>query len=56
MSLRHADYNQRCMGAAHRRYRFTLEALALVRKLAVPALQINLARERVNVAASSKAE
>ena len=51
VSFRQADYNQRRMDAAHRRYLSALKALALVRKLAVPALQINLARKQVNVVA-----
>ena len=50
-TFRQADFNQRRMDAAHRRYLSALKALALVRKLAVPALQINLARKQVNVVA-----
>ena len=37
------------MNAAHKRYLSAIKALALVRKLAVPAFQINLARKQVNV-------
>ena len=37
------------MDAANRRYLAALKALALVRKLALPALQIKLARKQVNV-------
>jgi hypothetical protein len=51
LSLKQGDYHQRRMDAAHRRYLSALKALALVRKLAVPALQINLARRQVNVVA-----
>jgi hypothetical protein len=50
-TIRQADFHQRRMDAAHKRYLSALKALALVRKLAVPALQINLARKQVNVVA-----
>lgn len=50
-TFRQAEFNQRRMDAANRRYLAALKALALVRKLAVPALQINLARKQVNVVA-----
>ncbi len=49
-SFRQADFNQRRMDAANRRYLAALKALALVRKLAVPAVQINVAKQQVNVA------
>ncbi len=49
VSFRQADYNQRRMDAAHKRYLSALKALALIRKLAVPAFQINVARKQVNV-------
>jgi hypothetical protein len=51
LTIRQADYHQRRMDAANRRYLAAVKALALVRKLAVPALQINLARKQVNVVA-----
>jgi hypothetical protein len=51
LNIRQADYHQRRMDAVNRRYLAALKALALVRKLAVPALQINLARKQVNIAA-----
>jgi hypothetical protein len=44
------DYHQRRMDAAHRRFLAALEALATVRRLTLPALQINVARRQVNVA------
>lgn len=43
------DY-QRRMDRAHRRYLAALKTLALVRKLALPVLQVNIARSQVNVA------
>jgi hypothetical protein len=50
LSIKQADYHQRRMDAAHRRYLSALKALALVRKLAVPVLQVNIAKKQVNVA------
>lgn len=52
-SFRQADYNQRRMDAAHKRYLSALKALALVRKFAVPALQINLAKKQVNIVSAA---
>ena len=46
-----SNFHQRRMDAANRRYLAALKALAVVRKLAVPALQINIARKQVNVVA-----
>jgi hypothetical protein len=51
LSIKQADYHQRRMDSANRRYLAALKALALVRKLAVPALQVNIARKQVNVVA-----
>src|SRR5262245_37576683 len=45
------DYQQRRMDHAHRRYLSAIKTLALVRKLALPVLQVNIARKQVNVAA-----
>ena len=49
MTLEQGDYYQRRMDRAHKRYLAALRALALVRKLAVPVLQLNVARRQVNV-------
>jgi hypothetical protein len=54
-TFRQDDYHQRRIGAAHRRYLSSLKALAAVRKLAAPTLQINIARRQVNVAGTSEA-
>ena len=40
---------QRSRDRAHHRYLSALKALAQVRKLALPALQVNIAKEQVNV-------
>lgn len=51
LTIRQADFHQRRMDAANRRYLAAIKALAVVRRLAVPALQVNIAREQVNVVA-----
>jgi hypothetical protein len=43
---------QRCISSAQRRYLAAIKALAVVRKLAVPVLQLNIARKQINVAGS----
>jgi hypothetical protein len=53
LSMAWGDYYQRWMDRAHRRYLTAIKTLALVRKLAVPVLQVNIARRQVNVAGSS---
>jgi len=46
-----ADYWQRRINSAHKRYLTAIKTLATVRKLALPALQVNIARKQVNVVA-----
>ena len=48
--MKQAEYYQRRMNHAHKRYLSALKTLALVRKLAVPVLQMNIAKKQVNVA------
>jgi hypothetical protein len=50
MSLTQADYFQRRIHRTHQRFLSAVETLARVRKLAVPALQVNIARNQVNLA------
>jgi hypothetical protein len=50
MSLDLGAYYQRCLSSAQKRYLSAIKTLALVRKLAVPVLQVNIARKQVNVA------
>ncbi len=52
-TLAQGDYYQRRMDRAHKRYLSALKTLALVRKLALPVLQLNIARKQVNVAAGT---
>ena len=56
MSLDLATYYQRSISSAQKRYLAAIKALALVRKLALPALQINIARKQVNVTGPCAAE
>jgi hypothetical protein len=44
------DYHQWRMDVAHRRYPSAIKVLALVRKLALPVLQVNIAKRQTNVA------
>jgi hypothetical protein len=48
-----ADFHQRRMDATNRRFLVAVKTLALVRKLAVPVLQVNIAKEQVNVATNA---
>ena len=50
MPLELATYYQRSLSAAHKRYLSAIKTLAVVRKLAVPVLQVNIAKRQVNVA------
>ncbi len=51
MSIKQGDFRQRRIDATNRRFLAAVKALALVRKLAVPVLQVNLAQKQVNVMA-----
>src|SRR5262249_8135014 len=53
LSLDLGAYYQRSISAAHKRYLSAIKTLAVVRKLAVPVLQVNIARKQVTVAATS---
>jgi hypothetical protein len=48
--LKQLDFQQRRMDATNRRFLAAVKTLALVRKLAVPVLQVNIAKKQVNVA------
>lgn len=50
MGMELANHYQRCIDRAHKRYLAAIKTLAQVRKLAVPVLQVNIARKQVNVA------
>jgi hypothetical protein len=50
MSLELGNYYQRSISSAQKRYLAAIKTLALVRKLAIPILQVNIAKKQVNVA------
>jgi hypothetical protein len=50
LTIVQGDYHQRLIDRAHRRYLSALKTLAVVRKLALPVLQVNIAKKQVNVA------
>lgn len=52
-SIRQAEFMQNRMDRAHRRYLSALKTLALVRKMAVPVIQMNFAKKQVNVVGAS---
>lgn len=52
MTMKQGEFRQRRMDAANRRFLAAVKALALVRKLALPVLQVNIAKRQVNVAAA----
>ena len=51
MALELATFYQRSISAAQKRYLSAIRALAQIRKLALPVLQVNIAKKQVNVAA-----
>jgi hypothetical protein len=51
-TIAQAEYHQRKTEKAHARFLSSLRTLAQVRKLAVPVLQLNIAKNQVNVAGS----
>ena len=52
MSLELGSYYQKSIDRAHLRYLSAIKTLATVRKLALPVLQVNIAKKQVNVAGS----
>ena len=51
-SCRRSRSYQLSISSAQKRYLAAIKTLAVVRKLAVPVLQVNIARKQVNVAGS----
>jgi hypothetical protein len=49
LNLIQADFHQRKIDRAHARFLSAVKTLAQVRKLAVPALQVNIAKNQVNL-------
>jgi hypothetical protein len=52
-TIKQIDFFQRRMDATNRRFLAAVKTLALVRKLAVPALQVNIAKKQVNIVTSA---
>jgi hypothetical protein len=50
LSVKWYEYYQRRMNHSHKRYLSALKTLALVRKLAIPVLQVNIAKKQINMA------
>jgi hypothetical protein len=50
LSLAQAKFYEQRMDRTHKRYLSAIKTLALVRKLALPVLQVNIAEQQVNVA------
>jgi hypothetical protein len=50
LTIRQAEFQLRRIDSAHRRFLSALRTLAMVRKLALPAIQFNVAERQVNVA------
>ena len=50
MTFKQFEFHQRRIDAAHRRYLSALRTPAQIRKLALPAVQVNIARNQVNIA------
>ena len=50
MSIAQANYHAQKIDRAHSRFLSAIRTLAQVRKLALPTLQVNIARNQVNVA------
>lgn len=55
VSLPLGSYYQKSISAAQKRYLAAIRGLAEVRKLALPVLQLNIAKQQVNVAAGTVA-
>jgi hypothetical protein len=55
LTFAQGEYYQRRQDRAHKRFLSAVRTLALVRKLAVPVLQVNIARRQVNVAGPCEA-
>ena len=55
LTLPLGTYYQKVISAAQKRYLAAIKGLAEVRKLAMPVLQVNIAKKQVNVASSTVA-
>ena len=53
-SLAQADFWQRRLDRTHRRFLSAVKALAIIRRLQLPVMQVNIGEKQVNVAAAVK--
>jgi hypothetical protein len=53
MTFALGSYYEKCLSAAQKRYLAAIKGLSEVRKLALPALQVNIAKKQINVAAGN---
>jgi hypothetical protein len=53
ITFKTAEYRESRRDRAHKRFLAACKALATVRKLGLPAIQVNVARQQVNVAGST---
>jgi hypothetical protein len=53
VTLAQGDYHQRRQDRAHRRFLSACKTLAVVRRLAIPALQVNIGEKQVNIAGTA---
>lgn len=53
ITLSQSEHHQRRIDRAHRRLLTTIRTLATVRRLGVPAIQVNVASQQVNLAGST---
>jgi len=52
--VKHADHRDRLRNRAHRRFLSAVKTLATVRKLNIPAIQVNIGDQQINVAGSQE--
>jgi hypothetical protein len=50
LTMKQVEHQEERRDRAHRRYLTAIKTLATVRKLALPVLQVNIAKKQVNVA------
>ncbi len=55
MTLTVADYHQKRLDRAHKRYLGAIKALAQVRRLQLPAIQMNIGEKQVNIGTMNRA-
>lgn len=54
ISLEKSEYYQRCLDRCHKRYLSAIKALAVIRRLQLPAVQVNIGEKQVNLVQSGQ--